>query len=66
VVYLSKSLNKTEKNYKIHNKEMLAVIRGLENWRHLLEDKNLLQNKLLTNGDGPYASYFHHMIKTYI
>ena len=39
VAYLSKSLNKTERNYKIHNKEMLAVIRGLENWRHLLEDK---------------------------
>jgi len=26
-----------EKNYKIHDKEMLAIIRGLENWRHLLE-----------------------------
>ena len=37
VAYLSKSLNKTERNYKIHKKEMLAVIRGLENWRHLLE-----------------------------
>jgi len=37
VVFLLKSLNTTEKNYKIHNKEMLAVIRGLENWRHLLE-----------------------------
>ena len=24
-------------NYEIHNKEMLVVIRGLENWRHLLE-----------------------------
>ena len=36
--YLSKSLNKTKRNYKIHDKEMLAVIRGLENWRHLLED----------------------------
>ena len=32
-----KSLNKTERNYEIHDKEMLAVIRGLENWRHLLE-----------------------------
>jgi len=31
VVFLSKSLNKTERNYKIHDKEMLAVIRGLEN-----------------------------------
>ena len=31
VAYLSKSLNETERNYKIHDKEMLAVIRGLEN-----------------------------------
>ena len=38
VAYLSKSLNETERNYKIHNKEILAVIRGLENWRYLLED----------------------------
>ena len=38
VAYFLKSLNKTEKNYEIHNKEMLAVIKGLENWRHLLED----------------------------
>ena len=30
VAFLSKSLNKTGKNYKIHDKEMLAVIRGLE------------------------------------
>ena len=37
VAFLSKSLNKTERNYKIHNKEMLVVIKGLENWRHLLE-----------------------------
>jgi len=37
VVYLSKSLNKIERNYKIHDKEMLAIIRRLENWRYLLE-----------------------------
>jgi len=37
VAYLSKFLNKIEKNYEIHNKEMLAVIRELENWKHLLE-----------------------------
>jgi len=29
VAYLSKSLNEMERNYKIHNKEMLVVIRGL-------------------------------------
>jgi len=38
VAYLSKSLDKMERNYEIHNKEILAVIRELENWRHLLED----------------------------
>ena len=37
VAFLSKSLNEIERNYKIHDKEMLAVIRGLENWRYLLE-----------------------------
>jgi len=37
VAFLSKSLNEMERNYEIYNKEMLAVIRGLENWRYLLE-----------------------------
>ena len=37
VAFLSKSLNETERNYEIHDKEMLAIIRGLESWRHLLE-----------------------------
>ena len=37
VAFLSKLLNKTERNYEIHDKEMLAIVRGLEAWRHLLE-----------------------------
>ena len=37
VAFLLKSLNKTERNYEIHDKEMLAIVRGLEVWRHLLE-----------------------------
>jgi len=37
VAFLSKSLNETERNYEIHNKKMLAIVRGLEVWRHLLE-----------------------------
>ena len=28
VAFLSKSLNEIERNYEIHNKEMLAIIRG--------------------------------------
>ena len=38
VAFLSKSLNEMERNYEIHDKEMLAIIRGLEAWRHLLEE----------------------------
>ena len=30
VAFLSKLLNETERNYKIHDKEMLAIIRELE------------------------------------
>ena len=37
VAFLSKSLNEMKRNYKIHDKEMLAIIRGLESWRYLLE-----------------------------
>jgi hypothetical protein len=41
VAFLSKSLNETERNYEIHDKEMLAVIRCLEAWRHFLEGAKL-------------------------
>jgi len=37
VSFISKVLNKTEHNYKIHDKEMLGVICCLEAWRHFLE-----------------------------
>ena len=37
VAFISKALNETEKNYEIHDKEMLGVIRCLEAWRHFLE-----------------------------
>jgi hypothetical protein len=37
IAFLSKALNPVEQNYKIHDTEMLAIIRGLEEWRHYLE-----------------------------
>jgi len=57
VAYLLKSLNEMERNYEIHNKEMLAVIRGLENWRHLLEGTHFkfeiwTDHKRNKNGEG--------------
>jgi len=35
--FTSKSLSDAERNYKIHYKELLSVIQGLEEWRHILE-----------------------------
>jgi len=37
IAYISKSLNEAERNYKIYNKEILAIIQCLKAWRHFLE-----------------------------
>jgi len=37
MAFYSKSLSSMEQNYKIHDKEMLAIIHALEEWRHFLE-----------------------------
>jgi len=37
IAFISKSLSDMERNYKIHDKEILAVVRCLEAWRHFLE-----------------------------
>ena len=37
VAFLSKSLSVIKQNYNVHNKEMLAIIHALEEWRHFLE-----------------------------
>jgi hypothetical protein len=37
VAYYSKSLNAMECNYEINDKEMLVIIRALEDWCHFLE-----------------------------
>ena len=37
VAFISKSLSNTKRNYEIHDKEILAIVRCLEAWRHFLE-----------------------------
>ena len=37
VSFTSKSLSPAKCNYTIYDKELLSVIRGLEEWRHILE-----------------------------
>ena len=36
VAFLSKSLNEAERNYEIYDKEMLAIMVALDEWRHHL------------------------------
>ena len=37
IAYFSKSMSPPERNYEIHDKELLAVVRALEEWRAELE-----------------------------
>jgi len=37
VAFYSKSLSLVEWNYKIHDKEILTIIRALEEWRYFLD-----------------------------
>jgi len=58
VVFLLKSLNEIERNYKIHDKEMLVVIK--KSWRHLLKG---IKFTLLTvmNGRLPLGHVIDHL-----
>src|SRR5258708_23621770 len=37
VAFFSCSLQGVEKNYDIHNKELLAIFKAFKNWQHFLE-----------------------------
>jgi hypothetical protein len=37
VAYLSQTFNPAERNYEIYDRELLAIVRALEQWRHYLE-----------------------------
>ena len=60
VAFLSKFLNEMERNYEIHDKEMLAIIQRLESWRHLLEGA---QSKIEIWTDHKNLEYFMKMQK---
>ena len=55
VAYYSKSLNAVERNYEIHDKELLAIIQALEDWRHFLEG---VQHKFEIWTDHENLEYF--------
>ena len=37
VAFISKTFSPTERNYEIYNRELLAIIRALEEWRHYIQ-----------------------------
>ena len=53
--FMSKSFSDTEWNYQIHDKEMLAIMCILEEWRHFLEGSD---QKLKIHTDHKNLSYF--------
>jgi hypothetical protein len=54
--YLSQSLNPAERNYQIFDRELLAVIRALTEWRHYLEGNPHL---VIVFTDHKNLLYFH-------
>ncbi|GLB41131.1 putative retrotransposable element tf2 155 kda protein type 1-like [Lyophyllum shimeji] len=55
ITFYSKSLNAIERNYEIYDKEMLAIIRALKEWRHFLEGA---QHKVEIYTDHKNLEYF--------
>ena len=53
--FMSKSFSDMERNYQIHNKEMLAIMHALEEWRHFLEGSD---QKFEIHMDHKNLSYF--------
>src|SRR6266446_7013192 len=58
--FMSKSFSNTERNYQIHNKEMLVIMCALEEWRHFLEGSD---QKFEIHMDHKNLSYFREAHK---
>lgn len=41
VAFQSKSFNETERNYETHDKELVAIIQALDEWRHYMEGQGI-------------------------
>src|SRR5258706_15046518 len=58
--FMSKSFSDTERSYQIHDKEMLAIMHTLEEWRHFLEGSD---QKFEIHMDHKNLSYFREAHK---
>ncbi len=55
--YHSQTFNPAKQNYNIYDQEFLAIIRGLENWRHLLVGS---PHPVIILTDHNNLQYWHH------
>ena len=44
VAFMSRKMNPAERNYEIHDKELLAIVNCIKIWRHYLEGLPLLRS----------------------
>src|SRR5258706_1942593 len=58
--FMSKSFSDMERNYQIHDKEMLVIMHALEEWRHFLEGSD---QKFEIHTDHKNLSYFQEAHK---
>src|SRR5260221_1274550 len=58
--FMSKSFSDMERNYQIHDNEMLEIMRALEEWRHFLEGSD---QKFEIHTDHKNLSYFREAHK---
>ena len=61
VGFLSKTFNEAERNYDIHDRELLAVFRALMHWRHLLLSSPYKTTVLTDHKNLEYYKEPHHI-----
>ena len=61
VGFFSKTFNEAERNYDIHDRELLAVFRGLTHWRHILLSSPFETMVLTDHKNLEYYKEPHHI-----
>jgi RNase H-like domain found in reverse transcriptase/Reverse transcriptase (RNA-dependent DNA polymerase) len=62
IAYLSKAFTEPERNYPTHDRELLGIIRALDEWRHYLEGARTKSQSKRT----PWPSPISNPIKSYL
>jgi RNase H-like domain found in reverse transcriptase len=61
VAYYSWTFNGAERNYNIHDRELLAIMRGLEHWRHLILSSPHKLTVISNHANLQYYREAHHI-----